>query len=201
MRGSVLIAACIIACAGSAAWGQSTGTVIAESASPFAVAAVSNDDAAGVAMPVLAYTLGADDAQDFDKYFYFHRPQTDFATAHADITECDGYAQGLSSGMGYQQVPYPYAGTLGGVIGGAIGNALANAIFGSGEKRRVRRLNMRQCMHFKGYDRYGLPKSVWETFNFEEGHGSVEPARRALFLKQQALVAATATPTGEVIGL
>ncbi|WP_245942227.1 hypothetical protein [Sphingomonas gilva] len=189
-----------MACVGSVVQAQTAGAVIAESASPFAAATISNTDAASVTMPALTFEPEGDEAKDFDKYYYFHRAETDFATAYADISECDGYASGLSSGMGYTQVPYPYAGTLGGAIGGALGNAIADAIFGSGERRRVRRMNMRACMHFKGYDRYGLPKAFWEKFNFEEGMGSVEPKRRVAMLRQQALVAATALPVGKALG-
>lgn len=198
LLGAVWAWGCIGSVAVAQSTGMATGTVIAESASPFAP--ITNADMAEVELPELAFTAAEGDAKNFDKYYYFHRPQTDFVTAYGDIGECDGYASGLTSGMGYTQVPYPYAGTLGGAIGGALGNVLADAIFGSGERRRVRRMNMRACMHFKGYDRYGLPKSTWEAFNFEEGSGSVEPKRREAFLKQQALVAATATPLREALG-
>lgn len=175
--------------------------VLADSASPFGVPSVTNADAAAVEMPALAFTPDAAAAADFDKYYVFHRANTDFATAYADLAECDGYARGLQSGIGYQQAPYPYAGTLGGAVGGAIGNALAAAIFGSAEKRRLRRVNMRTCMHYKGYDRYGLPKALWEKFNFEEGLKGVSDADRARCLKQQALVASSGTLQGKALGL
>ncbi|MEI9850449.1 MAG: hypothetical protein WDN24_05830 [Sphingomonas sp.] len=41
-------------------------------------------------------------------------------------------------------------------------------------------------MSFKGYQRYGLPKDVWQEFNFEEGFSDLEEKRRQAFLKQQA---------------
>jgi hypothetical protein len=163
--------------------------------------AVTNADAESVPMPALAFTPTPTDAENFDKYFFFHRASTDFETAFADIADCDGYASGLSSGVGVATVPYPYAGTVAGAVGGAIGNAMAQAIFGSAEKRRVRRLNMRRCMHFKGYGRYGLSKDVWERFNFEEGLSGVDPKSRLKMLKQQARVAAQAQPKQEPLGL
>lgn len=191
-------AACLALCGLLATPGVA---VAAESDSPFGVVTVSNDEAAKVTMPKLSFTPQGDEAKDFDKYYRFFRADTDFATAFADISECDGYARGLSSGINYSQTPYPYAGTLAGAAGGAIGNMMAQAIFGSAEKRRLRRVNMRQCMHFKGYERYGLPKDLWQEFNFEEGLTGVSDKERQRYLKQQALVASSAKPATEGLGL
>lgn len=185
--------------AGGAPATMSTTAYLADSDSPFGLPEAV--DPASVQMPVLAGKSDPGDAGDYDKYYYFHRPDTDFATAYADVRECDGYARGLASGVGYTQVPYPYAGTLGGAIGGALGNMMAQAIFGSGEKRRARRVNMRTCMHFKGYDRYGLPKKLWTEFNFEEGLSGVTEVERTRYLKQQALVASSAAPQEKALGL
>lgn len=172
-----------------------------DSASPFGKVPEDAGDAAEVTMPKLEFTPSATDPANYDKYYYFVRADTDFATAYADIVECDGYARGLASGIGYAEVPYPYAGTMAGAVGGAIGNAMAAAIFGSAEKRRLRRVNMRQCMNFKGYQRHGLSKELWEEFNFEEGLSDMPEKRRFTYLKRQALVAATAKPQGKELGL
>lgn len=185
--------------AGGAPAAMSGTATLADSDSPFGMP--ETVDPATVKMAELAAEPDPSDAGDYDKYYYFHRPETDFATAYADIRECDGYARGLASGVGYTQVPYPYAGTLGGAIGGALGNIMAQAIFGSGEKRRVRRVNMRTCMHFKGYDRYGLPKKLWTEFNFEEGLSGVSEKDRTRNLQQQALVASSVKPEGKALGL
>lgn len=174
---------------------------LAESASPFPVAPVSAEDVAKIAMPKLAFAPTGLEAKDFDKYYYFYRADTDFATAYTDIAECDGYARGLVSGFGNAQVPYPYAGTMAGAAGGVIGNLMVDAIFGSAERRRMRRINMRQCMNFKGYERHGLAKAVWDEFNFDEGIGSVSASDRMRYLQQQALVAATAKPETKELGL
>lgn len=168
---------------------------------PFGASTVTNGDAASVKMPELAFTPDVEDAGNYDKYYYFYRTGTDFATAYADIRECDGYARGLQSGIGYVQTPYPYSGTMAGALGGMIGNALAAAIFGSGEKRRLRRVNMRACMNFKGYERHGLSKKLWVEFNFEEGLSGVEEKDRLRMLKQQALIASSAQPAGKALGL
>lgn len=156
-------------------------------------------DPATVPMPDLAFTATPQIAENFDKYFYFNRADTDFATAYADLRECDAYARGLTFHTPYQDAPYPYAGTFAGAIGGAIGNAVADAIFGSAERRRQRRINMRTCMRFKEYRVFGLPESLWERFNFEEGNRRVPEDERQRLLQMQARVASGPTPTvGEV---
>ena len=169
------------------------------SASPFGVVTIAAEEAATLQMPVLEYTATPEDDGNYDKYYYFHRKETDFPTAYADVTECDGYARALASSFKSADVPYPYAGTMAGAAGGVIANAMMAAIFVPGEKRRMRRVNMRQCMGFKGYDRFGLSKELWEAFNFEEGTGAEEEESRIKALKLQALVAATATPSGKVL--
>ena len=90
---------------------------------------------------------------------------------------------------------------LGGVLGGAIGSALADAIYGSAEERRKRRVNMRRCMNFKGYARYGLSKDLWNEFNFEEGNRTVPEQERQGMLAQQAKVASGPKPAGGELGL
>ncbi|MBX3595207.1 MAG: hypothetical protein KF783_12085 [Sphingomonas sp.] len=172
-----------------------------DSASPFGEVEVSDADAAKVEMPALAFAATPEDEASYDKYFYFRRTGVTYSDAYRDIVECDGYARGLASGIGYAQTPYPYAGTMAGAVGSAIGTAMAMAIFGSAEKRRLRRVNMRQCMNFKGYQRYGLKKSLWEAFNFEEGLSDMPESRRFDYLKRQALVASAAAPQGKELGL
>ncbi|WP_156347096.1 hypothetical protein [Sphingomonas sp. Leaf33] len=191
--------ASVVAAPVSAQQAASGTNASALSASPFGP--VEAGDPATVKMPQLTFTSDGTEAGDFDKYYAFHRADTDYATAYVDIAECDGYARGLQSGIGYMQTPYPYAGTMAGALGGAIGGMMAAAIFGSGEKRRLRRVNMRTCMNFKGYDRYGLPKGLWEEFNFEEGLSGVTEARRRGYLQVQALVASSGTLQGKALGL
>lgn len=157
-------------------------------------------DPAKLELPDIGAPTTAEDEADFDKYFYFHRAGTSFEQAMADIGECDGYARGLSSPYGYQDVPYPYAGTLAGAAGGAIGNLMVAMIFGSAELRKARRTNMRRCMNYKGYDRYGLNKDVWQEFHFEEGLSSVKEEERQLKLAKQAKAASLVTPAGKVLG-
>ncbi|MBX3561531.1 MAG: hypothetical protein KF780_06915 [Sphingomonas sp.] len=157
-------------------------------------------DPATIDLPNLDFTPDPDIESNYDKYYYFHRADADFDTAYMDILECDGYARGLTHRVPYQPVPYAYAGTIGGAIGGAIGNALADAIYGSAERRRQRRYNMRTCMGFKGYRIYGLSKPLWEAFNFEEGNRRIDEGERLRLLQIQARVASGPTPRqGEIV--
>jgi hypothetical protein len=156
-------------------------------------------DPAKLELPDLSRLTTAEDEADFDKYFYFHRADASFEQALADIRECDGFARGLASPLGYS-----YYGTAtyaaAGLAGDLVANALISAIFGSAELRKARRSNMRRCMNYKGYDRYGLNKDVWQQFNFEEGFGKVEEDKRQLFLAKQAKAASLVAPAGRNLG-
>lgn len=157
-------------------------------------------DPAKLEIPDISGRTTVEDEADFDKYFYFHRADTSFEQALTDIRECDGYARGLSSPYGYQDAPYPYAGTLAGAAGGAIGNLMVSLIFGSAELRKARRTNMRRCMNYKGYDRHGLNKDVWQQFHFEEGLRKVDEDERQQMLAKQAKAASLIAPVGKVLG-
>ena len=156
-----------------------------------------------VAMPELAYTPDPTIAADFDKYFFFHRDGTDFSTAYADITECDSLASGINFYMGDTSSAMAGAmanyGVLAGGIGGAIGGLMADAIFGSAERRRIKRVNLRNCMYYKGYDRYGLEKDLWQAFHFEEGLSRENAKDREAALLKQARVASGPKPQAEVL--
>ena len=159
-------------------------------------------EVAEIAMPVLAFEPTQEATDDIDKYFYFHRAETGFDEAYADILECDSLSSGISIYRGADQSMMTQAAVqygIGGVIGGAIGSALADAIFGSAQRRQARRTNMRTCMYFKGYDRFGLAKDQWEEFNFEEGNGRKEEDVREQALLKQARVASGPRPQQEVL--
>src|SRR6218665_2392877 len=81
-------------------------------------------DPATVTMPDLTFTSSPQIAENFDKYFYFNRADTDFATAYADLRECDGYARGLSFRTNYVNV---YAG---GMLPSVAGGPVASAVEG-----------------------------------------------------------------------
>jgi hypothetical protein len=154
-------------------------------------------------MPTLAFEETAEDVANYDKYFYFHRPDTGFDQAYADIVECDALGSGISIYRGADSAAMAGAmaqyGVGPGLIGGAIASALIDGIFGSAERRKARRQNMRTCMYYKGYDRYGLTKSLWREFNFEEGNGREEEAVRTRDLLIQARVASGPRPQQKVL--
>jgi hypothetical protein len=159
----------------------------------------------GLVMPKLDFTPTPADELDYDKYFYFHRDGTSFADAYADIKECDALASGSSIYMGGNDgamagVMAQY-GVLAGGIGGALGSAMADAIFGSAERRKQRRVNLRNCMGFKQYQRYPLNHDLWSEFNFEEGNGRKKEGVRNDALALQALVASGPKPTTKELGL
>ena len=155
-----------------------------------------------VAMPDLSYKPDPAIAADFDKYFFFHRDGTDFSQAYADVTECDSLASGINYYLGGNDAllnssiaQYGAAGAVGGVLGSLV----ADAIFGSAERRRIKRINVRNCMFYKGYDRYGLEKDLWQAFHFEEGLSRENADDRSAALLKQARVASGPKPALEVL--
>ncbi|MDH7975786.1 hypothetical protein QH494_26680 [Sphingomonas sp. AR_OL41] len=159
-------------------------------------------DVATVGMPELSFTPSAAIEADYGKYYYFHRADVSFATALADLRECDGLARSLpmrrdDSGV---LLPNSYASNVGGLVGGAIMGGIGVAMVAA-DKRNERRANMRRCMHYKGYQRFGLPKSLWQAFNFEEGLSSVKEVDRQRMLAQQARVATTPGIVQQDLGL
>ncbi|MEL7318644.1 MAG: hypothetical protein AAFN04_08390 [Pseudomonadota bacterium] len=170
------------------------------------IRAFTDEEIAAVEMPTLGFDMRKAKVKDFKKYYYFHRDETSFDEAFADLTECDALSSGLTAYRGdsepyagYYVDQYGMAGVVGGVIGSAIGNAIADALYGSSERRALRRINMRNCMGYKGYQRYGLPKKLWKTFNFEEGGGREDEDVREAALLKQAKVGSGAKPQQEVL--
>lgn len=157
-----------------------------------------SDEIEAVEMPEIAFDMIDANPDDFEKYFFFHRTDTSFEEAYADVTECDALTSGLSyygggDNWAVQNAVMQYG--LAGAVGGAIGSAMADAIFGSAERRKQRRINMRNCMFYKGYDRYGLEKDLWQSFHFEEGLTRENAEDRARALLQQARVASGPQPS------
>lgn len=149
-------------------------------------------DASTLSMPVLDFDASENDTDNFHKYYYFYRPEIGFEAALADLRTCDELARGLSRGT--------YA-SIASASGGMLGGMLADAVHGSAEARRKRRVNMRRCMFYKGYQRHGISKVLWEEFNFEEGNANIEESDRQNMLAQQALVASGSKPSSKELGL
>ncbi|WP_298168840.1 hypothetical protein [Novosphingobium sp.] len=158
----------------------------------------------GLVMPKLDFTATPEIEQDFDKYFYFHRANTSFAEAYVDIHECDALASGSSiyfNSSTATAAALANSSVLAAGVGGAIAGAMMDAIFGSSARRAQRRQNVRNCMYFKDYKRYGLSRDLWTEFNFEEGMGRKKEGVRNDALALQALVASGPAPTTKELGL
>lgn len=154
-------------------------------------------EVAGVALPDLAFAETPLIADDYEKYFYFNRPGTSFSEAFADLDACDKLSSGISFSAQADTTAVIAQYGAAGAIGGALGNALADAVFGSAERRRQKRINIRNCMGFKGYVRYGLAKELWEKFHFEGS--TVDPQQREKFLMVQARVASGPVPATKAL--
>ncbi len=152
-------------------------------------------DPAKVETPVLEFKATPEIEQDYAKYFYFHRDDTDFDTAVADLRECDQMARKMSNSAAAVNVPYPYAGTVAGAGGGLLAALIIDATVGASNRRSMRRLSMGNCMRFKEYKAYGLPKELWSQFNWEEGNVEPEGAVRLQKLRMHAKVASGPRPT------
>lgn len=162
-------------------------------------------DPAAVAPIDAGFTLTPEDQEGFDKYFYFHRDSTDFATAFADLYECDSYARAVGPSSKYdptnsvvwamqQQLidQHGLAGAAGGAVGGIIGGLIA-AEMAAAEQRKMRRRTMRTCMAFKEYQAYGVPKSLWQSFNSDSR--SIKEEARVSYLQMQAKLASGPKPS------
>lgn len=161
-------------------------------------------DPATLKRPALEFKPTPEIEADFDKYFYFHREGTTFPEAFDDVRECDALASGANIYMGGDSAMMSSAVAqygMAGAVGGVIGSAIADAIFGSAARRQQRRTNLRNCMGFKGYQRYGLSGDLWKEFNFEEGHGRKKEGERNEALELQALVASGPKPATKELGL
>jgi len=187
---------------------EPTESQIADGVSPASPNAVVDDgldggfteeEIAALVLPDMAFEETSRITDNYKKYFYFHRTDTVFDEAFADIAECDAMASGFSFHARGNANIYVYQYGLGGAIGGAIGSAIADAIFGSAERRKSRRINMRRCMGYKGYQRYGMEKERWQAFHFEEGNATVKGEKRKRYLMQQAKVASGPKPTSKVL--
>jgi hypothetical protein len=171
-----------------------------------ASAAIAAPSAEGLEPPKLDFTPDAKTAEDYDKYFYFHRTNTTFAEAYADIRECDALASGSNIYLGDDAFTQSYTSNylipqygMAGALGGALASVMADAIFGSAARRKERRIKVRNCMGFKGYARYGIAKDLWVKFNFSEGNGRKKEETRDRAFKLQALAASGPQPKQEVL--
>lgn len=160
------------------------------------------DELSNIPMPIVEFTATEEDIKDFDKNYYFHRDGVDFDTAFADIKECDDLSVGVTR---YGGATAYYAPSLAAGIGAALGSAIVNGIFGSAERKKTKRISMRNCMAFKGYNRYGLSKDLMKGFDYmdkykkDESITLLEATEDEAILYSYARVASGPTPKSEMI--
>ncbi len=174
-------------------------------AAALSAVAVSAQDPASVARPQIEFEETRRTIKQYDQYFYFHQEATDFSTALADIRECDLRARGLYDaelvyGLPKERAVDPSDTFLAG-IAGPMAAGLVAAIAAPVEARRERRFSLRRCMFFKGYDRYGLSKTLFEQFNYAATETELSEFERQRMLAQQALVASGPRPKTAPLGL
>jgi hypothetical protein len=153
-------------------------------------------DPASVTTPDLSFAESEEDIKNYDKYFYFHREDTGFLEALGDIRECDARARKM-----WQADAVDKREDLTASAYGLVGAAAQELIFGPAQDRLFRRANMRRCMFYKGYSRYGLAKLNWEAFNFQHVDRDWTEADIQATLVRQALVASGPAPRAKELGL
>ncbi len=127
---------------------------------------------AGFAPPapeaVAAYQPARGDEGEFWRYFFFWRGGISLEEARADLRECADYAR---DPVLWARIPerMPIEGGVQGPNGtegqfGLTGAVIFSLVEG-GLVRRIALANMRRCMGFKGYRRYGLSADLWRPLN------------------------------------
>ncbi len=128
-----------------------------------------------VTLPNLDAPLDAHDAAGFETYFYFHKQGVDYPTALADIQECDSYSSALRPMTALPAfvpmggAPRPDETTRKALVNvwfawGPVGLGIV-AIALDNVRSAAQRANIRRCMGFRGYQRYGTSRSAWKELN------------------------------------
>lgn len=171
------------------------GAAAAQDAGPIVM-----PDPATITVPDLAFKPTRGDIRNYDSYFYFNKPGVGYEKAFADIMECRSYSQVFSFMPPTPDfVPLgsePYAADMSdkyanaalgfGLIGvGVLGFAMD--ILSDYDKNS----NMRRCMGYKGYKRYGTAYAVWRQID----KGKDEAPKIA----RLALIASGPSPLGEPV--
>ena len=128
-----------------------------------------------VTLPNLDAPLDARDAGQSGTYFYFHKQGVSYAQALADIQECDAYSSALQP-----MAPLPAFVPMGGAAGpdttsqkalmnawflwGPVGMGIA-AVAMDDLRSDEQRANLRRCMGFRGYLRYGTSRTAWKELS------------------------------------
>ena len=165
-----------------------------------APAAAAMPDPATVTVPDLAFKPTRRDIRNYDSYFYFSKPGIGYEKAFADIMECRSYSQVFQFMLQTPDfVPWgsePYEADMSKQYGNAAFQfgLIGVGVFGfamdivSGYDKNS---NMRRCMGYKGYKRYGTAYSVWRQID----KGKDEAPKIA----RLALIASGPAPLGEAV--
>jgi hypothetical protein len=132
-------------------------------------------DPAKPVLPNLDAPLDAHDAAGFETYFYFHKQAVGYPTALADIRECDSYSAALQPMMALPAfvpiggAPRPDETTRKALVNvwfawGPVGLGIV-AIAMDDVRAGAQRANIRRCMGFRGYQRYGTSRSAWKELS------------------------------------
>ena len=144
--------------------------------------------------PDFGFEPTAGQAREFWRYFYFWKSGVTAERARADLGECQNYANGVILWAVLPERLPEEATRLrpqisGGMMGPLVGGLVYSMVEG-GLTRRIAIANLRKCMGFKGYRRFGLSEALWEQLNQGEAEAVLtrqariaagpEPARPSL---------------------
>ncbi len=149
-------------------------------------------DPASISVPDIGTTPDATTLKTGNKYFFFHRPDTDFVQSYADLHFCTQFTHKavLASlpafvpwGERSVRPPIPNDPVISpyGIVGAVIGSMIAGPL-----ERGDYLIKMRRCMEPRGYSRFPMSKAAWEA---------VHPAEEAQSLLMQAKLASGPRPT------
>ena len=143
-----------------------------------------------VTVPGLAADLSAADIRHFDVYFYFYKPGVSYRRAFADFDQCR-----INTALTRMFSPMPKFVPMGTIttaqsriagnaaFPGILGAILATALIAQAEDDYAV-ATTRQCMAYKGYQRHGTSRKIFEQI--ETGSEEEKVARKALIASGSA---------------
>ena len=154
-----------------------------------ASSATAETSAASLPDDIRTYRPAPGDAENFWRYFFFWKRGVTQEMARKDLLECAAYSHGpvlwarVPERMPIGEDVKGPNGTEGGY--GLVGAAIFSLVEG-GLVQRIALANMRRCMGFKEYGRYGLSSALWRSLNAGTPDKTID---------QLAIVAAGADPS------
>ena len=139
-----------------------------------AIVPLTRPDPAGVTAPDLAFKPTYRDTEEYDYFFYFHKPGVSYEQAFADLDMCRLYglqAQLVRVPPGFVPIgtadvarPEVHRQLPVYTIGGVIGFLIVDMIVAAAEED-ARAATNRRCMFYKGYVRYGTSKAIFKQID------------------------------------